>query len=251
MTILKHQILLFTLFIIFPLSKGHCQNYLKDLVTPGYGGGAPAEFGGGISTLHQSHLPKPLIGFHLKLRVDNDEEEIFRKKFKTFYYLGVSYFFRQGQDKEGSFIAIPKDTSMFDAINVPFQFTETVSYLMFDLGADFYLYTNEKETFSFYSGWVIGANIPFYEGKYKLSDYDRTNFIIQTESEWKDNRRESKANLKVGINIGFNLYVGTFGSLYLETSPFINLRSEKDLPPDFTINSRYFLSFNLGYRYEF
>lgn len=250
MSKLKHQIFIFILMIL-QISKGHCQNYWKDLVTPGYGGGAPAEFGGGISTLHQSNLSKPLIGLHLKLRVDNDEEKIFGKEFRTFYYLGVNYYFKQTKNAEGSFRGIPNDTSMFDEIDVPYKFTETVGYLMFDFGADYYLYRNKKETFSLYSGWVFGLNIPFYEYKYKISAYDKTNFNLQTNPDWNENRKVSKSNLKVGINLGFCVYIGAFGSIYIETSPFINVFSEKDLSPDFTINSRYFLSFNTGYRYEF
>lgn len=256
MTRLKRQILFFAILTAFPLFKGHCQNYWKDLCTPGYGGGAPAEFGGGMSILHQSNLSKPLIGLHLKLRVDNDEEKIFGifgKGFRTFYYLGVNYHFRQSKNMEGSFRGMPKNTSMFDPIDVPFQFTENVSYLMFDFGADYYLHTNKKETFSFYSGWLLGTNTPFYKYKYIISAYDTINFILQTGPDWNENGGVSKTNLKVGINLGFCVYVGVFGSIYIETSPLINLFSEKDkdLPPHFTINSRYFLTFNSGYRYEF
>ncbi|MFM7683022.1 MAG: hypothetical protein ACKO7P_09785, partial [Bacteroidota bacterium] len=106
-------------------------------------------------------------------------------------------------------------------------------------------------TYSFYSGWFYGVNIPFYEYKYKISAYDKSNFILQTDTDWNENRKQSEANLKIGINLGCSVYIGKFGSLYIETSPFINLLSEKKLTPDFTINSRYFLSFNAGYRYEF
>lgn len=217
----------------------------------GSGPGPDVEFGGGISTLHQFNLPKPIIGMHLKYRLKGNDISIFGNTNKTFFYLGASYYFKQGKQSKGNFNAIPKDTLLFNPIVVPYQFKQSVSYLMFDIGEDYYLFTNEKESFSLYGGWLLGANIPFYKGNYEIAAYDQTNYILQTETDWKENRKESKANFKAGLNFGIDIYVGIFGSLYFETSTFVNLLSEKYLPPDFTINSRFFLGFNVGYRYEF
>jgi hypothetical protein len=258
MSRINYKTILLTLFTTLSFSETysqnywpHSENYWMALCTPSLGGGAPAEFGGGMSILYPSKMPKPLMGMSLKLRVDNDETKLFRKDFKTFYYIGISYFFKQGKQTTGNFRAISKDTLLFKNTDVTFQFNETVSYFMFDFGADYYFYTGKQENFSVYAGWVLGVNVPFYEGEYKLSEYDPMNFTLQTKSDWEKSKKESNMNYKAGLNIGANKPIGIYGTFFIEISPFVNLISDRNITDYFTINSRFFLSFSLGYRYEF
>lgn len=247
---IKQSVIIISFFIISSFTSVYSQNFWSDLFTPSLGGTGDVQLGGGISSLHQLNLPKPLIGMHLKLRHE-DDGEIFGKDRKAFFYIGAGYFIKQDKQREGAFNAVPKDTSLFDPITVPYKFNESVSYLMFELGEDYYLFTNEKELFSIYGGYIAGLNIPFYRFNYQLAGYDQSNYILQTETGWKNKSKESKPNYKLGLNIGIDMPVGAFGSVYFETSPFFNLLSEKYLSPDFTIKSRFFLGLNMGYRYEF
>jgi len=217
-----------------------------NLLFDGTGGGQKTQIGFGVSSLYQFNLPKPLIGVHINTTIEDKDIEIRGKTQGTFYKLNASYFFRQGKQTVGSFNAI----STSDTIVVPYKFNQTVSYLMFEIGRDFYLFSNKKELIFLYGGWILGANIPFYRADYELAPFDETNYILQTENGWKKNRKEGQAIFKAGINIGVDFYVGMRGQLYLETTPFVNVTSEKYLKPDINIGSRFFLGLNLGYRYE-
>lgn len=239
--------------IIFVITISHSAYGQWDEFFKGFGSGSgpDVEFGGGLSTLHQVNLSNPLIGFNLKCGFRNERTQFFDNDIKSIFYLRASYYFQQGKQTSGNFNATTKDTLLINPVVVPYQFKQSVSYLMFDIRQDYYFYTNPKESFSLYGGWLIGVNIPFYRGDYEIASYDQTNYILNTEGYWKKNRKESKANYIAGLNFGIERFVGAFGNIYFEASTFFNLKTEKYLTPDFTINSRFFLGLNLGYRYEF
>lgn len=219
----------------------------------GTGSGPDVEFGCGLSTLHQTNLPNPLLGFNLKYGLrDEYPSSFFNINLgKSIFFIRASYYFQQGKQTSGNFNATTDNTLLINPIAVPYKFKQSVSYLMFDIREDYYFYTQKDEQFSLYGGWLIGVNIPFYKGDYEISPYDQINYVLDTEESWKKNRKESEANYIAGLNFGIERYVGVFGNIYIETSAFFNLKREKYLTPDFTISSRFFLELNLGYRYEF
>jgi hypothetical protein len=246
---IRFHIIILTLCSVSSFTNVYGQGW--DIFTTSTSYGYDFQLGLGVSTLYQPNLTQPPMGLNLKFRLEAEDIRIAGEDNKTFFIFGVNYFFKQEKTSEGNFNAVPINASLFDPILVPFQNKQTVSYLMFDFGIDYYLFTNKKESFSFYGGWLVGLITPFYNGNYQIDTYDQMNYILQTEPDWVENFKSKESVFKAGINLGFDFYVGDFSSLYFETSPYFSLPAEKKIPSDFTINSRFFLAFNFGFRYEF
>lgn len=216
----------------------------------GYGSNEQ-QIGIGIATLHQANLPQPLLGIDIKYRTKSQDIYIKSQKKNTFFCVNTSYFFKQEKLRNDFFKATTSDTSLISSIDVPYDITETVSYFTLELGKDFYLLTSKKETFGVYAGFICGFFLPIYRGYYRISEYDKVNYVLNVEEDWKPIKKTTTANFKLGINLGTEVNVGAFGSLYLEATPFVKLFAEKDVKKEISLPSRFFLGFNLGYRYAF
>ncbi|MGI6320544.1 MAG: hypothetical protein ACOXZK_06205 [Bacteroidales bacterium] len=249
----KLKIIFISLLLFFISTETYGQeNLIEAFFGPAsFGYNFQSEIGGGVSTLYQTNHSKPLFGPFIKYRLYDGERIWFGKRVKIYHNLGASYFFKNEKQSSGSFKAIPKNSSTPNDIDVAYKFTEGISYLMFDIGTDYYLFTNKNESFSIYTGWILGLNIPRYHGNYDIFSYDYRNYTLQTPTNWENKYSKSEAIFKAGINMGFNLYVGLWSSIYLEVLPFYNVHTGGIIPPDFTIDSRFFVKISLGYRYFF
>lgn len=248
---MKRLFFIFLICVCSPFNKLYCQDYWRDLFS-GVTNSPSWEIGGGISSLFQTKLPTPLIGINLNFGLESYKVWIGENRHNTYIHLRTSYFFKSGIKSDGFFNAIPKDTLLnIDQIEVPYNYEETVSYFMIDIGKDFYLFTNEKENFSFYTGYIIGINIPTYYGNYLLTDYNEEKYTLQTENEWERNRKIRTTNFKLGLNFGVNYKFGLSNNFYLDTHSFIDLSVNEKIQQYFTIESPFFIGLNIGYRYEF
>ncbi|MDD2983646.1 MAG: hypothetical protein PHQ74_09680 [Crocinitomicaceae bacterium] len=246
--VLKRTFLLFSVFLISIFSNLHAQ--LDLLFERSYRSNIQ-QIAAGIATLSQSNLPQPLLGINLKYRVESHNIN-FRDQSRTaFSCFNASYFFKEEKQRSDFFKATSTDTSMLNSIQVPYDIKETVSYFTIELGKDYFLHTSKNEKLALYAGYLFGIFVPIYRGYYSLSEYDQMNYKLDVEENWKPIKKTSTANFKLGINLGTEVYVGTFGSVYLEATPFVKLFGERNIKKELSIPSRFFLGFNLGYRYEF
>jgi hypothetical protein len=244
----KRAFLLFSVFLISNFSNLHAQ---IGLLFEGSYGSNVQQFAGGIATLSQSNLPQPLLGINLKYRIESHKIYVRTQKQQVFSCINTSYFFKEEKLRNDFFKATTSDTSLINSIDVPYEIKETVSYFTLELGKDYYLYKTKNENFALYAGYLFGFFVPIYRGYYNVSAYDKVNYTLDVEENWKPIKKTSTVNFKLGINLGTEVYVGTFGSIYLEATPFVKIFGERDVKKEISLPSRFFLGFNLGYRYEF
>ena len=252
---LKHPILLLTLLMILPMSKVFSQfddNYWTALFS--YKRIRDYELGVGISSLHPLNLSKPFVGLHIKRGVkDYFDTEILGKDYQEFDYLSVSYFFSRATHTSGSFRALPIiDTLMLNPIDVPYDLWKTINFFTLDFGSDYKLYKSYTG-FGFYCGWLWGLIFSRVTENYKISDYNKEYFALQTPTNWKENKKESFIGLKFGLTLGTSLDVKKneyeYNAIYLELSPVLYVYGGEPLGPK-PINY-FFISLNLGYRFRY
>lgn len=250
---LKCPILLLTLFMILPISKVYSQfddNYWTALFKTNRPS-PDKELRIGLSTLQLLNYPKPFFGFNMEYRIVIEKEELFGKEYQAYFYFRGALYFKQVRCSEGSFTALPADTLIPNPIIVPFKLIHTISCFSFDLGTNYDLYSNSKEIFTFYSGWVVGLNFFKYENRYKVSDYNKNDYVLQTDAEWKEYQKSGNVWFKGGVTLGIDIKIRKIYSIYLEALPSINLFTEKNYPLDIgAINLADHLSvgITLGYR---
>jgi hypothetical protein len=209
-----------------------------------------AEIGIGISSMNQFILTDPLIGLNLKYGLIDERNSFLGKDFKTIIFIGSSYYFKEFVESPGNFTAIPKDTSLYNPVDVAYSLTQSVSYLLFDIREDYHIITNRRKSFSIYGAWLLGLNIAFYRGDYEIGPYDQSKYELETKSDWKANYREDELSTLTGLSIGTDIRLGNIGFVFLEASSVINIPfSNSVLPSDITINSPFLFSFSFGYRH--
>lgn len=202
-----------------------------------------------VSTLYNPRLPKPLMGFHLKYGME-DEAEIFGLELASIFFLRLGYFFPQGAQSQGYFDATSADTAQFKPIIVPHTFNQNISYLMLEMGSEYYFLFNPKGSVGLYTGWLAAINIQNNEVYYQIAAYDDLHYTLITESDWQAERKEIELGTILGINVGCDVLVGDFGALYFETSFMLNLFSETKKIPQFNLSSPTLMAFSLGYKFE-
>lgn len=238
-------------FCFFFTLQGLSQNYWKDLVTPSLGGGASGQIGVEGATLLHLNAPRSSYGIALKYGLAVDHTRFFNRSVKSIFHVRAGYYFPQTQSSAGNIMAFTNNAALPSSIAVPYRFEQQASYFTFDARQDYYFFTSQKEQMALYCGWIFGFNWPTYIGEYMISTFDSINYTIDAQSNAMRNFRDGKVNFILGLNFGYDLYVGAFGAIYLETSCLFNVQSAKYLPTEFTMNSRFFAGINLGYRFEF
>ena len=245
---MRKLIVLLLLLVILPINDLKCQVW--DF-REGTSYGPDTEFGIGIASLVQFNLPQPLIGININYKIEGFERDIFNKSTKSSFNLGASYFFKQGKiTRNSSLTATPQDTLQgLGNLSVPYIYSETISYLTFQLGTDYVLHELQTSETEFYIGWVLGVSIPYYRGKYAVEAYDKSKYELLVEEDWRVNTKENgAAGFMGGIKIGVDFRVGNYDHLYFEATPTLNLFSRQSLLPNFTLGNHFFITGNFGYR---
>lgn len=246
----KYPILLLTLLMILPVSKVYSQ-FDESLWTAIFSSRRTRdrEFSIGISTLHPLTLSKPFIGLHIKHGTkDFYDTEILGKDYQEYSSLSASYLFAQTAHTSGNFRALPIiDTLMLNPIDVPYDLWKSIDFFALDFGSDYKLY-NSCTGFSFYCGWSWGIVVSHVTEKYKISDYNKDYFALQTPTNWKQNKKDLNVGLKFGLTLGTSLNF-VKDAIYLELSPILLIYGG-DLLGTKPINS-FFISLNLGYRFRY
>ncbi|MDD2984430.1 MAG: hypothetical protein PHQ74_13675 [Crocinitomicaceae bacterium] len=240
-------IVLLFLLVVLPINDLKCQVW--DF-REGTSYGSDTQFGIGIASLVQFNLPRPLMGININYKIEGFEEDIFNKSMLSYFNLGASYFFKQGKvTRNSSFTATPKDTLPgLENLSVPFTYSETISYLTFQLGMDYVFHELQTSETNFYMGWVLGFDIPFYRGRYAVETFDKSKYELLVDEDWRITTKENGAGFMAGIKIGVDVSVGIFDHLYFEVTPTCHLSSKQYLLPNFSIGSHFFITGNFGYR---